>query len=45
MPEERLDEIKALLARACNTFVQRAIRVEIRGLAHYVTEGTHDHGL
>ncbi len=45
VPQERLDEIKALLARACNTFMQNAIRVEIRGEAHYVSEAPNDEQL
>jgi len=45
VPEERLDELKTLLSRACNTFMQKVIRVEIRGEAHYVSEAPNDEQL
>lgn len=45
VPVERLDEIKALLRRACITFAQKAIRAEIRGEAHYLSEESDDHPL
>ena len=39
--EDRLDEIRALLRRACRTFVQQCIRVVILGRAEYI-EGCPD---
>ena len=37
--EGRLDEVRALLQRACRTFVQQCIRVVILGRAEYVAGG------
>lgn len=45
VPEERLDEIKGLLRRACLTFVQKCIRVKIDGKALYLSEEPHDESL
>ena len=39
--ENRLDEMRSLLRRACHTFVQQCIRVEILGRAEYI-EGDPD---
>jgi hypothetical protein len=39
--ESRLDEIRALLRRACRTFVQKCVRVEILGRPEYI-EGVPD---
>ena len=42
VPEERLEEVRALLRRASKTFVQRAIRVIIKGEAEYLEGGPDD---
>ena len=43
--EARLDEIRALLRRACKTFVQQSLRVIIRGESEYLEGGPDDEPL
>ena len=43
--EGRLDEVRALVRRACRTFAQQCIRVVILGRAEYVAGGPNDEPL
>jgi hypothetical protein len=43
--ENRLDEIRSLLRRACGTFVQQSIRVVILGKAEYIGRGPDDESI
>ncbi len=43
--EERLDEVRALLRRACRTFVQKCVRMVILGRAEYIEGGPNDEPL
>jgi hypothetical protein len=45
VPPDRLDELRELLRRACLTFVQKRIRVVVRGAAHYLREEGTDEPL
>jgi uncharacterized protein YaaQ len=43
--EERLDELRGLLRRACKTFVQQCLRVIVRGEVEYLEGGDDDQPL
>lgn len=43
--EERIEEIRSILRRACHTFVQQTIRVVILGRADYIEGGQDDEPL
>lgn len=43
--EERIEETRLLLRRACRTFAQKCIRVVIRGYVEYLEPQSHDEPL
>ncbi len=45
LPEDRLDELRALLRKAANTFDQQVIYVSVRGYVEFVEPGTGDGSL
>lgn len=45
VPDERMDELEALLRRACVTFVQKCVRMVVNGRARLIREGKHEEPL
>ncbi len=42
LPEDRLDELRALLGKAANTFDQQAIYLSVRGYVEFIVPGPAD---
>lgn len=45
VPDDRLDELEALLRRACVTFVQKCIRMVVNGRARLIREESNEEPL
>jgi hypothetical protein len=45
VPDERMDELEALLRRACVTFVQKCVRMVVDGRARLIREEKHEEPL